>query len=108
MAKLEILNDSMNSPLRLVLEDGTIYGQMYNSWDKKYHLAEYIPYKKPPTKYACGITGNMSPSRETHERNICQACFCRVLYTIPYHSLILQAKPDLVLNVGDMFHAPRR
>ena len=66
----------MNSPLRFILEDGIQYGQMYNSWDKTYHLAEYIPYKSLPYAYACGLKGNISPSRsERIDRKKCEKCF---------------------------------
>jgi hypothetical protein len=78
--KIEILNDSINSPLRFV-KKGIIFGQMYNSIDKKYHLAEYIPYKKTPRAYACGLEGNLSASREQGKRNICIQCFLSVLHT---------------------------
>ncbi len=57
------LNDSMNSPLRFETEAGETLGQFYNSWDKRYHLASYVPYESMPSGYLCGKTGNMSPSR---------------------------------------------
>lgn len=72
---MEILNDNMNSPLRYTLEDGTVYGQFYNSRDKLYHLAAYAPYELAPARYLCGHTGNFSPSRNAHGRNKCEKCF---------------------------------
>ena len=70
------LNDSILSPLRYVADDGTIHGQFYNSRDKRYHLATYIPYQERPQRYLCGGTGNFSPSRsETPTRVVCASCF---------------------------------
>lgn len=68
-------NDSINHPLQFITEDGKVIGQFYNSWDKKYHLAEYIPYEKLPTKYLCGKVGNFSGDRSELKRNICEECF---------------------------------
>jgi hypothetical protein len=76
------LNDSISSPLRYV--DGKrAIGQFYNSWDKKCHLAEYEPYKRPPTVYLCGGTGNFSASRDNHPRNICEQCFDKMKTKLP-------------------------
>ena len=72
---MQKLNDSMNHPLRFILEGKTL-GQFYNSWDKKFHLAEYVPYKTLPQRYMCGKTGNFALSRNEYEkRNICEECF---------------------------------
>ncbi len=71
------LNDSMNSPLRFETDDGETIGQFYNSRDKSYHLASYVPYQRPPSGYLCGKTGNLSPSRsEGTQRKgpCCQGC----------------------------------
>lgn len=72
------LNDSVNHPLRLIAGDGSIIGQFYNSWDKKHHLAEYVPYERPPNKYLCGATGNFSVSRSEHKRRKCADCWDKV------------------------------
>lgn len=70
------VNDSINHTLRYVSENGKIYGQFYNSYDKKYHLAEYIPYHGPPRNFLCNAIGNASASRSEHEdRNKCLECF---------------------------------
>ena len=57
------VNDSTSHPLRFITDDGTTIGQFYNSWDKTYHLAAYIPFAMPPREYLCGGIGNFSPSR---------------------------------------------
>ena len=68
-------NDSQDHPLRFLSDSKTI-GQFYNSIDKTYHLAEYIPYERPPSKYLCGDVGNFSPSRsESKTRQVCAECF---------------------------------
>lgn len=72
---MQKLNDSTSSPLRYIFDDGRTIGQFYNSKDKTYHLAEYVPYKSPPTKYLCGGFGNFSSSRCEHERKQCEECF---------------------------------
>jgi len=72
------LNDSTNHPLRLITDDGKTIGQFYNSWDKLYHLAEYVPYDRPPSRYLCGKTGNFSGSRSEHDRNKCDVCWSHV------------------------------
>lgn len=74
-------NDSANSPLRLVTDDGRTIGQFYNSLDKMYHLAEYEPYRRVPTEYLCGGEGNFSASRSMHERNKCPECWGKVYKT---------------------------
>lgn len=68
------LNDNQNHPLRFEV-DGKVVGQFYNSWDKKYHLAEYVPYRRPPHVYLCGKSGNFSPSRKEHSRLLCAECW---------------------------------
>jgi len=68
------LNDSPNHPLRFITESRTV-GQFYNSWDKKFHLAEYKPYDMPPTKYLCGKIGNFSISRREGSRMTCADCW---------------------------------
>lgn len=75
------LNSTLSSPLRFVFDDGTTVGQFYNSKDSKYHLAKYVPFRSPPSKYLCGGTGNFSPSgveTYTHKRKRCEDCFKRV------------------------------
>lgn len=70
------INDSPDHPLKFILEDGTTIGQFYNSIDKTYHLAQYVPYETPPTIYVCGGSGNFSPSRSDDEHmNRCTICF---------------------------------
>jgi len=74
------LNDLYNSPLRYVSDDGRIFGQFYNSYDKKYHLSEYVPYRKLPEIYLCGKKGNFSGSREDYEgQKRCKDCFDVIL-----------------------------
>lgn len=77
------LNDTPNSPLRFVAEDGTVFGQFYNSYDKTQHLAEYVPYSRPPNKRLCGKTGgNFSPSRsegESRTRPMCPECHAQLM-----------------------------
>lgn len=70
-----IKNDSPNHPLQFILEDGTVIGQFYNSRDKLYHLAIYIPNKQPPTEYLCCKIGNFSPSRGIYNRPKCPTCW---------------------------------
>lgn len=73
------LNDSMNSPLRFILEDGTTIGQFYNSWDEMYHVAIYVPCGVPPSKYLCDKSGNFSPSRlDRPQRNCCPVCAAKL------------------------------
>ena len=71
------INDSINHPLRVIVGAKT-FGQFYNSWDKKYHLAEYAPYETPPSVYVCGGRGNFSPSRAEFARNTCGDCWSLV------------------------------
>jgi hypothetical protein len=75
---IQKLNDTPNSPLRFITDDGTTFGQFYNSWDKLNHLAEYVPYETLPSKRLCGKVGqNFSPSRsegENRTRLICPEC----------------------------------
>lgn len=71
------INDSPNHPLRFEV-DGKTIGQFYNSIDKKYHLAEYIPYVKLPDRYLCGGRGNFSISRREDERNLCVECWSKI------------------------------
>lgn len=72
---MEIINDSLNAPMRFVTGDKT-FGLYYNSLDKHYHLCEYIPHKGKPKIYVCGKTGNYSPSRGPLSRKkICPLCF---------------------------------
>lgn len=68
------LNDSQKHPLRFEV-DGEVIEQFYNSWDKSYHLAQYVPYKRPPRVYLCGKTGNFSASQSKHKRLLCAACW---------------------------------
>lgn len=65
------LNDSMNHPLRFITDDNRTIGQFYNSIDKKYHLAEYVPYDRPPQKYLCGKSGNFAISRSEIKSKRC-------------------------------------
>lgn len=70
-------NDSCSATLQFVLETNQIIGQFYNSWDKQYHLASYIPGKVPPAEYLCGRRGNLSASRaEANQRKglCCPGC----------------------------------
>lgn len=70
------INDHLSHSLHYVADDGTTFGQFYNSWDKKYHLAEYVPYDTPPQRYLCGGNGNFSPSRcDDKTRKMCTDCF---------------------------------
>jgi hypothetical protein len=71
------VNDSMNEPLRFVSDTRTV-GQFYNSKDKLYHLAEYVPYTGQPSSYLCGKNGNFSPSRKDRARLICAKCWASV------------------------------
>jgi len=66
---MEVINDSINHPLRFVIGDKT-YGQFYNSKDKKYHLAQYHE-----NSYLCGKTGNFSPNRSESKLKRCKKCF---------------------------------
>lgn len=60
----------------LVFErDGQTIGQFYNSKDRLYHLAQYVPYSKPPEVYLCGKVGNFSPSGSEYKREKCAACW---------------------------------
>ena len=72
------VNDNPSSPLKFVTDDGVIIGQFYNSYDKMHHLAEYIPYRLPPSKRLCGKMGeNFSPSKEdgkNRTRLMCPGC----------------------------------
>lgn len=68
------INESQDHPLRFEV-DGKVIGQFYNSWDKMYHLAEYVPYERPPHVYLCGKSGNFSPSRSEHNRPLCAECW---------------------------------
>lgn len=68
------VNDSVAHTLRFVFKD-KIVGQFYNSNDKMYHLAEYVPYKRPPSAYLCGGVGNFSSSRSDWKRNKCPECW---------------------------------
>ena len=76
------VNDNPSHPLRFE-RDGKVTGQFYNSWDKQYHFAEYVPYARPPSVYLCGLTGNYSPSRKTSDRAICAGCWDKIssMYT---------------------------
>lgn len=69
------INDTPNSPLRFVAESGEVIGQFYNSRDKMYHLARYVPYDMPPSVYLCGRHGNFSPSRWDGKRMKCAHCW---------------------------------
>lgn len=75
---MEKLNDTSSSPLRYVASDGTVFGQFYNSWDGKYHFAEYVPSKTLPREYLCGGRGNFSPSRREDPRDRCAQCLDRL------------------------------
>lgn len=77
MSDITVLNDSPNHTLRLII-DGKVLGQFYNSWDGLYHLSEYVPYRKPPTKYVCGGVGNFSPSRKEDTRDRCPICWAGI------------------------------
>ena len=69
------INDNQNHPLRFEV-GGKVIGQFYNSIDKLYHLAEYVPYESPPRVYLCGKYGNFSSSRREHKRLLCRTCWC--------------------------------
>lgn len=74
------VNDSVNHPLQFIANDGRIFGQFYQSNDRSYHLAEYVPYTGPPHECLCGMDAswpkNLPGSREDYpERNKCKACF---------------------------------
>lgn len=68
-------NTDSSAPLQFILKDKTVIGQFYNSWDKLYHLAIYIPYYLPPHKYLCKKTGNFSSSRDEKNINKCIQCW---------------------------------
>ena len=72
------VNDSTSHPLRFVTDNRIVYGQFYNSIDKKYHLAQCVPFEKRPTKYLCGDTGNFSASRSEDVINKCENCFDKI------------------------------
>lgn len=74
MANMVRVNDNQNQPLRFE-GNGKVIGQFYNSWDKSYHLAEYVPYEQPPRAYLCGQRGNFSGSRCESKRLLCVACW---------------------------------
>lgn len=69
------INDNPNHPLRFITDDNRTIGQFYNSRDKQYHLAEYVPYNQIPEKYLCGKTGNFSISRSEIKNKRCIDCF---------------------------------
>lgn len=79
MKTVELQDRGMSSPLSVELNDGVYLGQFYNSWDKKYHLAEFIPYEMPPRSFLCkAVPANFSPSREKNyqqHRPKCEKCF---------------------------------
>lgn len=52
-----------------------VTAQFYNSKDGLYHLAEYVPYERPPIAYLCGKTGNFSPSLSSYKRPLCGQCW---------------------------------
>jgi hypothetical protein len=73
-------NDSINHPLRYELL-GRTFGMFYDSISKMFHLAEYVPYRRPPDRYVCGGFGNFSPVRDAPEeaakrkRGLCPRCW---------------------------------
>lgn len=75
---MQKLNDSVSAPLRFITENGETWGKFYNSRDGLYHLAEYTPFRKPPSIYLCGREGNFSASRRDDDRNLCPVCFAKV------------------------------
>lgn len=85
------LNESLSQPLRFEI-DGKVIGQFYNSWDKMYHLAEYVPYERPPRVYLCGKYGNFSPSRSEHGESLCSECWVMLEHTVPAAT---PSNPDL-------------
>lgn len=64
-----------SGPIQFHLDDGTIIGQFYNSYDKLYHLAFYEPYRMPPRKFLCTSYGNFSPSRSKKDIKKCPVCW---------------------------------
>lgn len=61
MKRLKATN---SSGLTYVDKNNTL-GVFYNSYDKKRHLAYYIPYIKLPSEFLCKKSyGNFSPSGE--------------------------------------------
>ena len=81
--------DTKDHPLRFVTaylnsNTSTRIAQFYNSMDRIYHYAEYVPYCRPPTEYLCGKVGNFAASASTAEgRNICKCCADKLLKLIP-------------------------
>jgi hypothetical protein len=69
-----------SSTLRFIANDGRVFGQFYNSIDRKYHIAQYVPYKRPPTRYLCGKTGNFAASRDAAiaESKQCDVCYTKI------------------------------
>lgn len=51
---MKVVEATYNSPLQLVTDDGTIYGQLRGSVDRKLHFCKYVPYHTPPREAACG------------------------------------------------------
>lgn len=103
---MQLLNDSTSSPLRYVAADGRVFGQFYNSWDQLYHLAEYVPWRKLPTRYMCGGRDNFSPSREERLERRCPECFARLAELALAEGTPLSPKGVFVLDISAPTPAP--
>ena len=75
MTKRVTRTNSPREGTRYISTDGQAIGAFYNSWDKQIHLAEFIPFKKPPSEYLCGNAGNFSPTHESLNRKRCDKCY---------------------------------
>jgi hypothetical protein len=64
-----------NSPFPFKTRHNTTVEQFYNSIDKEYHLAEYVPYAIPPTEFLCRKIGNFTIGRASHSVVRCELCF---------------------------------
>lgn len=69
---LKFRDSGPNHPLQIVIK-GKIYGLFYSSYDKKRHLAAYVPHIQPPQAAVCGdLVAHFSPTRDTD--HLCQKC----------------------------------
>lgn len=77
----KIVNDDVRNPLRFIAEDGTIYGQFYNSRDKRYHLAEYVPCKEMPKEPLCKCLMPHFPAsrNDDPDRRVCAECYTQLV-----------------------------
>jgi hypothetical protein len=95
------LNDNPNYPLQYILyiagAEACVVGQFFDSRSKKYHLASYVPYYRPPVRYLCGSSGNFSSSRnDDPERIVCASCFEYMFLDLA--AAIQSGDPDILVQ----------